>query len=859
MALKEQRPPRVFISYSHEGSEHESLVLELCDQLRKDGINAVCDQYSPAPPEGWPRWMEEQISNADFVLVACTETYQRRVSGKEEDGIGKGVLWESSLIYQLIYESSTDNSRFIPVLLPLRLHQDSVEEQTNLPRSTTGWRFDTSCIPVPLRSATYYQIGPQFSLEDQGYKDLYRRLTEQPKVLVPILGPRRALRPINQIPVEEAQFPAESSGSGQSTKQLDDLSPHANELNHAKAQEEAPRPPKAEGALFGNLTEVSAVLGVVVNIIGVYTFVGGGTTATKVIFLAGIVWLLFFVIAIRSRLHRRTAAAVLLAIPIFVGSGFLFRFWSRGCPKDRVCVLVASFDSTGNDEGKFGQRMEEGLHEVKRSFPELVILRTTEFIAFSADTPLFPQDAKKLGASLVFWGDFRTAVAGRGDGLLTYYYYVLEPLYPGNKESKLFDGQVLERDYLNFTTQNNARNKAVCLTELVLGLSAFKSKEYEKSLLRLTAASDGAEAAGLQPLLPTIYLSRGRANANLGRFDQALADYANVVQLSPANTAVFQEVGRVYFSMGRFDEAIGHFDTFLANKPKDASALNDRGLAYLRKATAASAVSSTQASQVALGLAVADFSSAIQIDPRYAAAFNNRGSAHVALHQRDLALADFNQAVAMDTGLVEAYENRARVFSDGRDWQLGIDDFTTAINLRPNDTVAYAGRGIIYASSGDIDRAISDFTQVLDREPGNIAMLFNRGTAYSRSAIRWPSLDPRRTEALDKALSDFSQVIIRHYNDPKYADPNVYYNVGNVFMEKGETSAAIVNFGEAIKLNPNFAAAYYNRGLAYKHIAENNLAISDFKAASAKSNDDVIRQKSITELDALVTASTNNQ
>ena len=45
------------------------------------------------PANGWPRWMLDQLDEADSVLVICTETYYRRFRGHELPGKGKGVDW----------------------------------------------------------------------------------------------------------------------------------------------------------------------------------------------------------------------------------------------------------------------------------------------------------------------------------------------------------------------------------------------------------------------------------------------------------------------------------------------------------------------------------------------------------------------------------------------------------------------------------------------------------------------------------------------------------------------------------------------------------------------------------------------
>ncbi len=169
MTNNETRPPTVFISYSHDSPEHADRVLALSDHLRADGIDCILDQYQDSPPEGWPRWMDRQIRAADFVLMICTPTYFRRVMGEEKPGTGHGVAWESTLIYQYIYNEGTSNTRFIPVLL------EGAHE---------------SAIPTPWQGVKHYR-----PTTTDGYKDLYRRLTGQPLTPKPVLGTLLTLPP----------------------------------------------------------------------------------------------------------------------------------------------------------------------------------------------------------------------------------------------------------------------------------------------------------------------------------------------------------------------------------------------------------------------------------------------------------------------------------------------------------------------------------------------------------------------------------------------------------------------------------------------------------------------------------------
>src|ERR1035438_8343083 len=110
---------KVFISYSHDSENHESRVRCLADLLRNDyHLDVALDQYvlPGGPAEGWPHWSEVQVRQADYVLLACTETYCRRYEARETPGIGVGAGCEARLIHQLLYNASGINHKFRVIL-----------------------------------------------------------------------------------------------------------------------------------------------------------------------------------------------------------------------------------------------------------------------------------------------------------------------------------------------------------------------------------------------------------------------------------------------------------------------------------------------------------------------------------------------------------------------------------------------------------------------------------------------------------------------------------------------------------------------------------------------------------------------
>lgn len=156
--------PRVFISYSHQDVDYENKILEFANKLRSEGIDANVDLYEEVPPEGWPRWMENQIREADFVLVISSKSYYDKCYSENK---GKGISWEVNIVYQHIYDSNSQNTKFIPVYFD---------------------QNDVDYILTPLKSFTYYNIGTK-----DGYEKLYWRLRGITQTNKPPLGKLRPL------------------------------------------------------------------------------------------------------------------------------------------------------------------------------------------------------------------------------------------------------------------------------------------------------------------------------------------------------------------------------------------------------------------------------------------------------------------------------------------------------------------------------------------------------------------------------------------------------------------------------------------------------------------------------------------
>lgn len=153
--------PKVFISYAHDTEQFADKILDFSNTLRSLNIDAIIDQYEESPEEGWPRWMDNQIETSDYILIACTQLYYDKVMNfKSREG--KGVNWELSIIYQHLYESCCNNTKFIPIIFN---------------------DYNTTKILKPLQSSTYYYVDREKEL-----KKLCNRLKGIKNTIKPPLG-----------------------------------------------------------------------------------------------------------------------------------------------------------------------------------------------------------------------------------------------------------------------------------------------------------------------------------------------------------------------------------------------------------------------------------------------------------------------------------------------------------------------------------------------------------------------------------------------------------------------------------------------------------------------------------------------
>ena len=117
--------------------------------------------------------------------------------------------------------------------------------------------------------------------------------------------------------------------------------------------------------------------------------------------------------------------------------------------------------------------------------------------------------------------------------------------------------------------------------------------------------------------------------------------------------------------------------------------------------------------------AIADYTQAIKLNPKYSKAYYVRGLAYRNTGQYDRAIADYDKAIELNPKDADAYNNRAWANFKWGKAAKGLPDANKAIDLNPKGAFIYDTRGHIYEALGRKQEAIADFRKALELDPSN--------------------------------------------------------------------------------------------------------------------------------------------
>jgi tetratricopeptide (TPR) repeat protein len=212
--------------------------------------------------------------------------------------------------------------------------------------------------------------------------------------------------------------------------------------------------------------------------------------------------------------------------------------------------------------------------------------------------------------------------------------------------------------------------------------------------------------------------------------------------------------------------------------------------------------------------ALADFSRAIELDPKRIWAIAHRGATYREMKRYDDALADLNRAIELDPKRIWAIADRGATYREMERYADALADFSRAIELDPTADWAFAARGATYRLVERYDDALADFSRAIELDPSAGWAFADRGETY------------RLVERYDDALADFSRAI--------ELDPSDAWAIGSrgqTYHEMERYDDALADLSRAIELGPKRIWAIAGRGATYREMERYDDALADFSRA----------------------------
>jgi len=145
----------------------------------------------------------------------------------------------------------------------------------------------------------------------------------------------------------------------------------------------------------------------------------------------------------------------------------------------------------------------------------------------------------------------------------------------------------------------------------------------------------------------------------------------------------------------------------------------------------------------------------------------------------------------------EAQEKALRLLNLGADLLAqgkpndALDYLEQAYRLDAGSVAVCINLGGAYVMCGRHKKAIPILEAARDAEPGNSMIWINLGAAYLGNPIL------ATTEQQSQAIAAFERAL-----EINPAAPNVHYNLGLIFVDRGDRDLAIAAFRRAVQVNP---------------------------------------------------------
>jgi tetratricopeptide (TPR) repeat protein len=297
-----------------------------------------------------------------------------------------------------------------------------------------------------------------------------------------------------------------------------------------------------------------------------------------------------------------------------------------------------------------------------------------------------------------------------------------------------------------------------------------------------------------------------------GKYDDAAASFRKALTKNPKDVSAMSGLGFALTLSYKLDGADQQFDKALKTDPTDPLAHVGKAQIKLFSLQTSNMTLIKQKNDI-LRSAESECQQALSKDPSMPEAFVTLGMIKREQGQLNDAIANYSKAIETDPKFVVAYTRRGLAELDQENNAAAQQDFKQSLSMRAaNNAAAHYGLGRVDTNLGQYDAAYNELNTALAQNQNSAPIRIARGDLFSKQGN------------VVGALREFNSAV-----QIKAENADAYLKIADIFEDRGDLEMSLADLRSGLILNPDSQPLH-------ERIADINLRLEKFDNAIKEYN-----------------------
>ncbi|XP_006658223.1 suppressor of RPS4-RLD 1 [Oryza brachyantha] len=280
-----------------------------------------------------------------------------------------------------------------------------------------------------------------------------------------------------------------------------------------------------------------------------------------------------------------------------------------------------------------------------------------------------------------------------------------------NSQTEDVNGETVAVDQTLFASKISKSSKSISLDfRLSRGIAQVNEGRYDQAI------SIFDQILRETPTYPEALIGRGTAYAFQRELDSAISDFTKAIQSNPSAGEAWKRRGQARAALGEFTEAVEDLTKALEFEPNSPDILHERGIVNFKFKD--------------YNAAFEDLSTCVKRDKKNSSAHTYLGLTLSALGEYKRAEDEHLIGIKFDENFLDSWAHLSQLYLDIGCPEKMLNCIEKVLQIDVSFGKAYHLRGILYHGMGRHRSAIKDLSVALKHESSNIECLYLRASCH---------------------------------------------------------------------------------------------------------------------------------